>query len=68
MAMMTQEVQTLKVKKRIKVVVENHVQMMKRKIQRQMKMCHHLDKKLEYHCDPEVNDHKECSGKVIGKS
>lgn len=21
--------------------------------------------KLEYHCDPEVNDHKGCSGKVI---
>jgi hypothetical protein len=22
-------------------------------------------KKLEYHCDPEVNNHRECSGKVI---
>lgn len=22
-------------------------------------------KKLEIHCDPEVNDHKRCSGKVI---
>jgi hypothetical protein len=24
-----------------------------------------MNKKLEYHCDPEVNDHKNCSGKVI---
>ena len=33
---MTQEVQTQKEKKRIKTVAENHAQMMKRKIQRQI--------------------------------